>query len=123
MTPENIAYAAKINAACWLILKASKIAKRLADTTSEQQQAIEDEIAEIGHRLYREATHEADPEATHDLGEDHELEAYVAAVQELDPDVARWFIYNDYKHGFTVEKSAERWRKFGVYLRGLNGDE
>ncbi len=123
MKPENIAYAARINAACWLILQASKIAKRLADTTSEQRQAIEDEIVEIGHRLYREATHESEPEATHDPVEDPELEAYVAAVQELDPDAARWFIYNDYKHGFTVEKSAERWRKFGVYLKGLNGDE
>ena len=122
MTPENIAYAARINAACWLILKARKIARRL-DATSEQQQAIEDEIAEIGHRLYKEATQEAESDATYYPGPDHEFEACVAAVQELDPDVARWFIYNDYKHGFTVEKSAERWRKFGVYLKGLKGDE
>jgi len=116
MKPENIAYAAKINAACWLILQASKIAKRLADTTSEQQQAIEDEIAEIGHRLYREATHEADPEATHDSGEDHNLEAYVAAVWELVPDAARWFVQNAYNHGFSVEQSAERWREYVNYL-------
>ena len=123
MKPESIAYAAKINAACWLILKARKIAKRLEDTTSEQQQAIEDEIAEIGHRLYREATQEADPETTHDPGEDHELVAYIAAVRKLDPCVEWWFANNDYGHGFTPEKSAERWREFGVYLRGLKGDE
>lgn len=123
MRSENIQYMAKISAAYWLIRKARKIARRLQDTASEQQQAIEDEIAEIGHRLYREATQEAEPEATHDPGEDHELAAYVAAVRELDPCVERWFIYNDYKHGFTVEKSAERWREFGVYLKGSKGDE
>lgn len=118
VNPENIPYAAKINAACWLIMKARKIARRLEDTTSEQQQAIEDEIVEIGHRLYREATQEDEPETTHDPGEDHELAAYVAAVRELDPCVERWFIFNDYQHGFSVEKSAERWREFGVYLKG-----
>jgi len=123
MSDENIAYAAKVNAAYWLILKAGKIARRLVGPTSEQQQAIASEIAVIGMRLYGSATQKDEPEATHDLGEDHELEAYVAAVRELDPCVERWFIYNDYKHGFTVEKSAERWRKFGVYLKGLNGDE
>jgi heme oxygenase len=118
MKPENIAYAAKINAACWLILQASKIAKRLADTTSEQQQAIEDEIAEIGHRLYREATHESEPEATNDPVEDPELEAYVAEVRTLNPCVERWFVNNDYKHGFTAEKTAQRWREYGAYLKG-----
>jgi hypothetical protein len=41
MKSEAIAYAARINAAYWLIRKARKIARRLADTTSEQQQAIE----------------------------------------------------------------------------------
>ena len=116
MRPENIAYAAKINAACWLILKASKIAKRLADTTSEQQQAIENEIVEIGHRLYREATQEAEPETTHDSGEDYVFEAYFSAAMELSPDAERWFIQNVYWHGFTVEKAAEKWREFGVYL-------
>jgi len=116
MKPENIAYAARINAACWLILQASKIAKRLADTTSEQQQAIKDEIVEIGHRLYREATQEADLETTHDPGEDPELEAYVAEVWKLNPCVERWFIHNVYWHGFTAEKARERWREFVHYL-------
>ena len=123
MKPESIAYAARVNAAYHLIRNARKIARRLVGPTSEQQQAIESEIALIGMRLYREATQEAEPEVTHDPGEDHELEAYVAAVQELDPDVARWFIYNDYKNGFTVEKSAERWQEYWAYLRGSKGDE
>jgi SUMO ligase MMS21 Smc5/6 complex component len=111
MKPENIAYAAKINAACWLILQASKIAKRLADTTSEQQQAIEDEIAEIGHRLYREATHESEPEATNDPVEDPELEAYVAAVWELEPEADRSEI-EQYRsnHGISPQETAKRWK-------------
>ena len=115
MRPENIAYAAKVNAACWLILKARKIARRL-DATSEQQQAIEDEIAEIGHRLYREAGQGTEPEVTHDPGEDHELAAYVAEVRTLNPCVERWFVDNDYKHGSTPEKTVERWREFLDYL-------
>ncbi len=123
MKPESIAYAARVNAAYWLIRKARKIARRLVGPTSEQQQAIKDEIVEIGHRLYREATHESEPETTYDPGEDPELEAYVAAVRKLDPCVEWWFANNDYKHGFTVEKSAERWREFGVYLKGSKGDE
>ena len=123
MTPESIAYAARINAGYWLIRKARKIARRLADTTSEQQQAIEDKIVDIGHRLYREATQEAEPESTHDPGEDPELAAYIAAVRELDRCVEWWFAKNDYQHGFTAEKSAERWREYGVYLKGLKGDE
>lgn len=123
MTPEAIAYAARVNAAVHLIRNARKIARRLVGPTSEQQQAIEDEIVEIGHRLYREATQEAEPEATHDPGEDPELEAYVAAVGELVPDAERWFIQNVYWHGFTVEKAAEKWREFVAYLKGLKGDE
>jgi hypothetical protein len=123
MKSEAIAYAARINAAYWLIRKARKIARRLADTTSEQQQAIEYEIAVIGMRLYSETTQEADPEATHDPGEDHELEAYVAEVRTLNPCVERWFVNNDYKHGFTAEKTAQRWREYGAYLKGPKGDE
>jgi hypothetical protein len=123
VTPENIAYAARVNAAYWLIRKARKIARRLVGPTSEQQQAIKDEIALIGMRLYREATQEDEPEVTHDPGQDHELEAYVAAVQELDPDAELWFIQNVYWHGFTVEKAAEKWREFVDYLRGQKGDE
>ena len=123
MTPESIAYAARINAGYWLIRKARKIARRLADTTSQQQQAIEDEIALIGMRLHGAATQEAEPKATHDPGKDHELEAYVAAVRKLDPCVEWWFAKNDYQHGFTAEKSVRRWREYGVYLKGLKGDE
>jgi len=111
MTPENIAYAAKINAAYWLIRKARKIARRLADTTSEQQQAIEYEIAVIGMRLYSETTQEDEPDATHDAGEDHELEAYVAAVQELVPDADRLTIEQYRKnHGISPEETAKRWQ-------------
>ena len=39
MTPENIVYAAKINAAYHLIRSARKTARRLVGPTSEQQQA------------------------------------------------------------------------------------
>jgi hypothetical protein len=118
MTPENIAYAAKINAAAWLIRKARKIARRLADATSEQQQAIESEIVEIGMRLYSETCEQPQPEVTHDAGEDHELEAYIAAVQELVPDAERWFIQNVYWHGFTPEQTIERWRNHVSYSKG-----
>ena len=123
MTPENIAYAARINAGYWLIRKARKIARRLADTTSDQQWAIESEIALIGMRLYGAATQEEEPETTHDPGEDPGLAAYVAAVRKLDSCVEWWFAKNDYQHGFTAEKSAERWREYGVYLKGPKGDE
>ena len=123
MRPENIAYAAKVNAAYHLIRNARKIARRLVGPIREQQQAIENEIVEIGMRLYGETTQEAEPETTHDPGEDPELAAYIAAVRKLDPCVEWWFAKNDYQHGFTVEKSAERWREYGVYLKGLKGDE
>jgi hypothetical protein len=116
--PESIAYAAKVNAAAWLIRKARKIARRLADATSEQQQAIESEIVEIGMRLYSETCEQPQPEVTHDPGEDHELEAYVAAVRELVPDAERWFVANDYHHKFSVEQSAERWREYVSYSKG-----
>ena len=118
MNPENIHYAAKVNAACWLIRKARKIARRLTDTTSEQRQAIENEIAVIGMRLYSETREEKQPEATHDPGEDHELEAYVAAVRELEPDAERRFVVNNYDHKFSVQQSAERWRNHVNYLNG-----
>jgi hypothetical protein len=90
----------------------------LADATSEQQQAIESEIVEIGMRLYSETCEQPQPEVTHDAGEDHELEAYIAAVRELVPDAKRWFVRNDHCHGFTVEASARRWREYGDYLKG-----
>ena len=118
MNPENIPYAARVNAAAWLIRKARKIARRLTDTTPEQRQAIESEIVEIGMRLYSETCQETQPEVTHDPGEDHELEAYISAVRELVPDAERWFIINDYNHRFTVEQSAERWRNHVSYSKG-----
>ena len=118
MNPENIPYAAKVNAAYYLIRKARKIARRLQDTTSEQQQAIENEIAVIGMRLYSETREQPQPETTHDPGEDHELEAYVSAVRELVPDAERWFVANDYHHRFSVEQSAERWRNHVNYWKG-----
>jgi hypothetical protein len=109
--PESIAYAARVNAAYHLIRNARKIARRLAGTTSEQQQAIEYEIAVIGMRLYSEPTQEDEPEATHDPGEDHELEAYVAAVQELVPDADRLTIEQYRKnHGISPEETAKRWQ-------------
>ena len=118
MKPEDIAYAARVNAAYHLIRNARKIARRLADTTSEQQQAVENEIAVIGMRLYNETCEQPQPETTHDPGEDHELEAYVTAVRELVPDAERWFVANDYHHRFTIEQSAERWRNHVSYCEG-----
>ena len=118
MNSEHIAYTAKVNAAYHLIRNARKIARRLTDTTSKQQQAIENEIAEIGMRLYSETREKKQPEATHDPGEDHELEDYIAAVQELVPGAERWFVANDYHHRFTVEQSAERWQNHVRYTLG-----
>jgi len=119
MSDENIAYAAKVNAASWLIRKARKIARRLTDATPEQRQAIESEIVEIGRKMYDEAWQQkTKPETTHDPGEDHELEAYVAAVRELVPDAERWFVANDYHHRFTITQSAQRWRNHVSYSKG-----
>lgn len=58
MDTDKIAYAARANAAYWLVRNARKIARRLANTTSEQQQAIENEIAVIGMMLYSETREE-----------------------------------------------------------------
>ena len=111
MRSENIPYTARINAASWLIRKARKIARRLTDATPEQQQAIEDEIVQIGMRLYGAATQEAEPETTHDPGEDPELAAYVAAVRELVPDADRLTIEQYRKnHGISPEETAKRWQ-------------
>jgi hypothetical protein len=119
MSDENIAYAAKVNAAAWLIRKARKIARRLTDATPEQRQAIESEIVEIGRKMYDEAWQQkTKPETTHDAGEDHELEAYIAAVRELVPDAERWFVANDYHHRFTITQSAQRWRNHVNYSKG-----
>ena len=111
MNPENIPYAAKVNAAAWLIRKARKIARRLTDATPEQRQAIESEIVEIGMRLYSETCEEKQPEVTHDPGEDHELEDYVAAVRELVPDAERLVVEHYHKtHRLNPEEAAERWK-------------
>jgi hypothetical protein len=111
VNPENIAYTAKVNAAAWLIRKARKIARRLTDATPEQRQAIESEIVEIGMRLYSETCEQPQPEVTHDPGEDHELEAYIAAVRELVPDADRSEI-EQYRsnHGISPEETAKRWK-------------
>ena len=119
MNPENIAYTARVSAAVWMIRKARKIASLLGDRMPDEQQAIEEEIVAIGRKMYDEAWQQkTKPEATHDPGEDHELEAYIAAVRELVPDAERWFVANDYNHRFTIEQSAERWRNHVNYSKG-----
>ena len=118
MNPENIAYTARVNAAYHLVRNARKISRRLADTTSEQQQAIENEIAVIGMRLYSETREQPQPEATHDPGEDHELEAYVADVRMLVPDAERSIIVEWKRYGLTAETAAKKWRSlYGVPVR------
>ena len=119
MNSKDIRYTAQVSAAVWMIRKARKIASLLDDRMPDEQQAIEEEIVAIGRKMYEEACREPQPEVTHEPGEDHELEAYVAAVRELVPDAAKWFIINDYHHRFSVEQSAERWREYGDYLKGL----
>ena len=81
-------------------------------------QEIENEIAVIGMRMYSETCQESQPEVTHDPGENHELEAYIAAVRELVPDAERWFVANDYWHSFSVQQSAERWQNHVSYSKG-----
>ena len=119
MSDKDIAYTARVSAAVWMIRKARKIASLLGDKMPDEQQAIEEEIVAIGRKMYEEACKKPEPEVTHDPGQDHELEAYVAAVRELVPDAERWFVANDYWHRFSVEQSAERWREYGEYLKGL----
>ena len=115
MSPENIAYMARVNAAYHLVRNARKVSRRLADTTSEQQQAIEHEIAVIGMRLYSETCEEKQPEATYHPGEDHELEDYIAAVRELVPDAERSIIVKWKRYGLTAETAAKKWRSlYGI---------
>ena len=118
MKPESIPYAAKVNAAAWLIRKAGKIARRLTDATPEQQQAIESEIVEIGMRLYSETCEQPQPEATPEPGGDYQLGLYANAVVELDASVDMWFIENDYNHKFTPEQTVRRWRNHVSYCEG-----
>lgn len=124
MSTENIAYMARVNAAYYLIRNARKIARRLADTTSEQQQAIENEIAVIGMRLYRGAEQQPQPEATHDPGEDHELEAYLAAVRELVPGADRAVVQYWYDRRVPIQETAQRWLAFLAFIeqqrKGVN---
>ncbi len=117
MNPENIAYAAKVNAAYHLIRNARKIARRLADATPEQRQAIESEIVAIGRKMYDEAWQQK-PEVTHDPGEDHELEAYVSAVREMVPNADRSIIVEWKRDGLTAAEAAKKWRSvYGVPVR------
>jgi hypothetical protein len=51
VNPENIPYAAKVNAACWLVSNAGKIAGRIEGLTAKERHAVENEIALIGRRL------------------------------------------------------------------------
>ena len=60
---------------------------------------------------------EAEAEATPEPEEDHHLTDYIAAVRELDSCVELWFIQNDYRHGFTPEKTVERWDQYKGYWR------
>ena len=82
------------------------------DTTREQRQAIENEIAVIGMRLYSEACEQPHPEVTHDPGEDHELEAYISAVRELVPDAPQKFIETCKEYGFTPGAAAAHYRNW-----------
>jgi hypothetical protein len=117
MSDENIAYAAKVNAAAWLIRKARKIARLLGDRMPDEQQAIEEEIVAIGRKMYDEAWQQK-PEVTHDPGEDHELEAYVSAVREMVPNADRSIIVEWKRDGLTAAEAAKKWRSvYGVPVR------
>jgi len=124
MNSEHIAYTAKVNAAYHLIRNARKIARRLTDTTSEQQQAIENEIAVIGMRLHSETRDEHQPEATYHPGEDHELEDYIAAVRELVPGVDKTVIQYWYDRRVPIQETAQKWLAFLAFTeqqrKGVN---
>jgi hypothetical protein len=96
----------------------------LADATSEQQQAIESEIVEIGMRLYSETCEQPQPEVTHDPGEDHELEAYIAAVRELAPGADRALIQYWYDRRVPIQETAQKWLAFLAFTerqrKGVN---
>ena len=124
MNPENIPYAAKVNAAAWMIRKARKIARRLTDATPEQRQAIESEIVEIGMRLYSETCEQTQPEVTHDPEQDHELEAYVSAVRELVPGADRAVVQYWYDRRVPIQETAQKWLAFLAFTeqqrKGVN---
>jgi hypothetical protein len=110
---NDIAYTARVIAAVWMIRKARKIASLLGDRMPDEQQAIEEEIVAIGRKMYDEAWQQkTKPETTHDPGEDHELEAYVAAVRELVPDASRKFIETCREYGFTPGAAAAHYRNW-----------
>ena len=117
MNSNDIAYTARVSAAVWMIRKARKIASLLGDRMPDEQQAIEEEIVAIGRKMYDEAWQQKNSEVTHDPGEDHEMEAYVAAVRELVPDAERWAIVNYWRHEFSPEVAAEHWRAFCALVK------
>ena len=118
MRSEDIAYTARVSAAVWMIRKARKIASLLRDRMPDEQQAIEEEIVAIGRRMYDEAWQQKKPEVTHDPGEDHELEAYIAAVRELVPDADRSVIVKWKRDELTAAEAAKKWRSvYGVPVR------
>ena len=124
MNSNDIPYAAKVNAAAWLIRKARKIARRLTDATPEQRQAIESEIVEIGMRLYSETCEQTQPEVTHDPEQDHELEAYISAVRELVPGADRAVVQHWYDRRVPIQETAQNWLAFLAFTeqqrKGVN---
>ena len=102
MNRKDIAYTAKVSAAVWMIRKARKIASLLHDRMPEEQQAIEEEIVAIGRKMYDEAW---------------QLEAYIAAVRELVPDIDEPKIKHYRDLGYTPEQAAKRWRGYCRFLQ------
>ena len=123
MSDKDIAYTARVSAAVWMIRKARKIASLLGDKMPDEQQAIEEEIVAIGMRMYSEACEQPQPDPTHDPGEDHELEAYLAAVRELVPGADRWAVVNYWRHEFSPEVAAEHWREHCALFEGSENNE
>lgn len=124
MNSNDIRYTARVSAAVWMIRKARKIASLLGDRMPDEQQAIEEEIVAIGRRIYEDACREPQPEVTHDPGEDHELEDYVAAVRELVPGADRTVIQYWYDRRVPIQETAQRWLAFLAFTeqqrKGVN---
>lgn len=72
----------------------------------------------------RDAAEMEEAGATHDPGEDHELEAYIATVRELMPNADRYVIECWYKHNYTPAQAAEKWLAFLAFTeqqrKGVN---
>ena len=125
MNSKDIAYTARVSAAVWMIRKARKIASLLGDRMPDEQQAIEEEIVAIGRRMYDEAWQQkTKPETTHDPGEDHELEAYVAAVRELAPGADRAVVQYWHDRRVPIQETAQNWLAFLAFTeqqrKGVN---